>query len=194
MSCTNGIQGYPFNVWGYPIIYCGYPLDNRYLGLFGDHIVPAILYRYTQELRRPDLVNRKGKPLIKNSHLKTVWTRLADRLSTVVSDTSMMTISSAYSAHFSDMYINGKENAKLTGDRMKMLMLSLPFMVRDLIAPEVFSRDIPRYPRISFYMICISLFKCRLSSSILPSMQHHTALHCTAFPTFLTQVMALWRC
>ena len=111
MSCTNGIQGYPFNVWGYPIIYCGYPLDNRYLGLFGDHIVPAILYRYTQELRRPDLVNRKGKPLIKNSLLKTVWTRLADRLSTVVSDTSMMTISSAYSAHFSDMYINGKENA-----------------------------------------------------------------------------------
>ena len=129
----------------------------RYLGLFGDHIVPAILYRYTQELRRPDLVNSKGKPLIKNGRLKTVWTRLADRLSTVVSDTSMMTLSSAYSAHFSDMYINGKENAKLTGDRMKMLMLSLRFMVTDLIAPEVLSRDLPRYPRISLYMICISL-------------------------------------
>ena len=25
----------------------------------------------------------------------------------------------------------------MTGDRMKMLMLTLPFMVRDLIAPEV---------------------------------------------------------
>ena len=36
-----------------------------------------------------------------------------------------------------DMYINGKDNAKLTGDRMKMLMLTLPFMVRDLIAQEV---------------------------------------------------------
>ena len=34
-------------------------------------------------------------------------------------------------------YIDGKENAKMTGDRMKMLMLTLPFMVRDLIAPEV---------------------------------------------------------
>jgi hypothetical protein len=33
----------------------------------------------------------------------------------------------------------GKENAKMTGDRMKMLMLTLPFMVRDLIAPEVHS-------------------------------------------------------
>ena len=125
--------------------------------MFGDHIVPAILYRYTQELLRPNLVNSKGKPLINNGRLKTVWTRLADRLSTVVSDTPMMTISPAYSAHFSDMYINCKENAKLTGDRMKMLMLSLPFMVRDLIAPEVFSSDIPRYPRISLYMICISL-------------------------------------
>ena len=126
--------------------------------MFGDHIVPAILYRYTQELRRPDLVNSKGKPLINNGRLKLVWTRLADRLSTVVSDTSMITISSAYSAHFSDMYINGKENAKLTGDRMKILMLSLPFMVRDLIAPEVLSSDIPRYPKTSFNIISISLF------------------------------------
>ena len=36
-----------------------------------------------------------------------------------------------------DIYIDGKENAKMTGDQMKMLMLTLPFMVRDLIAPEV---------------------------------------------------------
>ena len=27
----------------------------------------------------------------------------------------------------------------MTGDRMKMLMLTMPFMVRDLIAPEVHS-------------------------------------------------------
>ncbi len=35
------------------------------------------------------------------------------------------------------IYIDGKENAKMAGDRMKMLMLTLPFMVRDLIAQEV---------------------------------------------------------
>ena len=35
------------------------------------------------------------------------------------------------------MCMNGKDNAKLTGDRMKILMLSLPFMIRDLVAPEV---------------------------------------------------------
>ena len=114
--------------------------------MFGDHIVPAILYRYTQVLRRPDLVvDSKGKgkgkqvkkPLITNAGLEKVWKRLADRLSAIMADTSMLTLSTEYAAHFYDMYIDGKENAKLTGDRMKMLMLSLPFMVRDLISPEV---------------------------------------------------------
>ncbi len=47
------------------------------------------------------------------------------------------------------MYINYKDNAKLTGYRIKVLMLALMFMVRDLIAPEV-SWDIPTYP-----IVCI---------------------------------------
>ena len=112
---------------------------SRYLGLFGDHIVPAVLYRYTQVLRRPDLLNSKGKPLVTTARLEAVWKRLSDRLATVpvVADTSMITMSTAYASHFHDIYIDGKENAKMTGDRMKMLMLTLPFLVRDLIAPEV---------------------------------------------------------
>ena len=101
--------------------------------------MPAVLYRYTQVLRRPDLVNRKGKPLVTNARLEAVWKRLSDRFATVVADTSMMTLSTAYASHFHDIFIDGKENAKMTGDRMKMLMLTLPFMVRDLIAPEVHS-------------------------------------------------------
>ena len=99
--------------------------------------MPAVLYRYTQVLRRPDLVTRKGKPLVSEGRLETVWKRLSDRFSSVVADTSMITLSTAYAAHFHDMFIDGKDNAKMTGDRMKMLMLTLPFMVRDLIAPEV---------------------------------------------------------
>ena len=57
-----------------------------------------------------------------------------------MADNSVITISTAYAAHFHDIYIDGKEHAKMTGDQMKMLMLTLPFnafMVRDLIAPEV---------------------------------------------------------
>ena len=110
---------------------------SRFLGLFGDHIVPAVLYHYTQVLRRPDLLNSKGKPLVTTARLEAVWKRLSDRLATVVADTSMITMSTAYATHFHDIYIDGKENAKMTGDRMKMLMLTLPFLVRDLIAPEV---------------------------------------------------------
>ena len=112
---------------------------DRYLGLFGDHVVPAVLYRYTQVLRREDLVNSKGKPLLTTALLEAVWKRLADHFvfATVVADTSMITLSPEYAAHFHDIYIDGKECAKMTGDRMKMLMLTLPFVVRDLIAPEV---------------------------------------------------------
>ena len=96
-----------------------------------------MLYRYTQVLRREDLINSKGKPLVTAARLEAVWKRLSDRFTTVVADTSMITMSTEYAAHFHDIYIDGKEHAKMTGDRMKMLMLTLPFMVRDLIAPEV---------------------------------------------------------
>ena len=99
--------------------------------------MPAVLHRYIQVMWWVDLVNSKGKPLVTTARLEAVWKRLADRLATMVSDTSMITLFTAYVSHFHDIYIDGKENAKMTGDRMKMLMLILPFMVRDLIAPEV---------------------------------------------------------
>ena len=56
---------------------------DRYLGLFGDHIVPAVLYSYTQVLLREDLVSSKGKPLLTTARLEAVWKRLADRFATV---------------------------------------------------------------------------------------------------------------
>jgi hypothetical protein len=96
-----------------------------------------VLHRYTQVLRHEDLINRNGKPLVTAARLEAVWERLSDCFATVVADTSMITMSMEYAAHFHDIYIDGKEHAKMTGDRMKMLMLTLPFMVRDLIAPEV---------------------------------------------------------
>ena len=49
----------------------------------------------------------------------------------------MMTISPEYAAHFLEVYVKKTENAKFTGDRVRFLMLTLPFLVRDLIAPEV---------------------------------------------------------
>ncbi len=71
---TNCINGMHFDVIS---IYCYVPVYTcicRYIhiytcfmqvyGLFGDHIVPSVLYRYTQVLLCADLVNSKGKPLV----------------------------------------------------------------------------------------------------------------------------------
>jgi hypothetical protein len=49
--------------------------------------------------------------------------------------------------HFYEMYINkheGKHLTVLTGDRVHILLLTIPFVLRDLIAPEVcsYTRDI----------------------------------------------------
>ncbi len=139
----------------------------RYLGLFGDHIVQSVLYRYTQVLLRADIVDSKGKPLVTNARLEAVWKRLADRLAPVVADTSKIALSTACASHFHDIYIDGKENAKMIGDRMKMLMLTLPFMVCDLIAPEVFVYC-GRYNVIACLLKYIPVY-IRLNSSTQPS-------------------------
>jgi hypothetical protein len=89
---------------------------GRCLGLFSDQNVPAVLYRYTQVLLRPDLFNSKGKPLVATARIKVVWERLENHFVTVLADTSMILLSTAYAAHFHNIYINGKENAKMKGD------------------------------------------------------------------------------
>jgi hypothetical protein len=72
-----------------------------------------------------------------NESVARVFRRLADRLLGVVADTSMMTISPECAAHFLEVYVKKTENAKFTGDRVRFLMLTLPCLVQDLIAPEV---------------------------------------------------------
>jgi len=116
-------------------------LHQFLLGLFGDHIVPATMYEYTMALRRPDLVkkNKSGSEtfLITNKMLENVWKRLRDRLASIKSSTSMIEISSEYASHFYDMYVQKHAGKHMTGDRVRILLLMLPFVFRDLIAPEV---------------------------------------------------------
>jgi hypothetical protein len=116
-------------------------LHQWFIGLYGEHIIPALVHRYTQVLQRPDLItvdkNGKSHPLLSNEAVARVFKRLADRLQGVVSDTSMITITPEYAAHFLEVYVKKTEGAKFTGDRIRFLMLSLPHAVRDLIAPEV---------------------------------------------------------
>jgi hypothetical protein len=42
----------------------------------------------------------------------------------ILADTSMITLSPEYAAHFHDIFIDGKECAKMTGDRMRMSLES----------------------------------------------------------------------
>ena len=116
-------------------------LHQWFIGLYGEHIIPAIVYRYTQVLQRPDLItvdkNGKSHPLISNEAVARVFKRLADRLVGAVSDTSMLTITPEYAAHFLEVYVKKTEGATFTGDRIRFIMLTLPMAVRDLIAPEV---------------------------------------------------------
>ncbi len=71
-------------------------LHQWFIGLYVEHIIPAIVYRYTQFLLRPDLItldkNGNSHPLMSNESVARVFKRLADRLQGVVSDTSMLTI------------------------------------------------------------------------------------------------------
>ncbi len=82
--------------------------------------------------------SNKGKPLVTNARLEAVWKRLADSFATVVANISMIVLSPEYAAQFYDICIDGNDNAKMINGRMKMLMFTLSFMVRHLIAPASF--------------------------------------------------------
>ena len=118
-------------------------LHQWFIGLYGEHIIPAIVHRYTKVLQRPDLVtvdkDGNSHPLLSNEAVARVFKRLADRLQGVVSDTSTITITPEYAAHFLEVYAEKTDGAKFTGDRIRFLMLALPLAVRDLIAPEVYT-------------------------------------------------------
>jgi hypothetical protein len=70
-------------------------LHQWFIGLYGEHIIPDIVHRYTKVLQRPDLVtvdkDGNSHPLLSNEAVARVFKRLADRLQGVVSDTPTIT-------------------------------------------------------------------------------------------------------
>jgi hypothetical protein len=56
------------------------------------------------------------------------------------SSTSTIEVSTEYAAHFFDMHIKKHDGKHMTGDRMKILMLNSPFLLRDLLEPEASSK------------------------------------------------------
>jgi hypothetical protein len=130
-------------------------LHQWFIGLYGEHIIPAIVHRYTKVLQRPDLVtvdkDDNSHPLLSTEAVARVFKRLAARLQGVVSDTSTITITPEYAAHFLEVYVEKTEGAKFTGDRIRFLMR----LCRWQCATSLLQRYIPRLYsiRTSIYLI-----------------------------------------
>jgi hypothetical protein len=94
-------------------------LHQWFIGLYGEHIIPAIVHRYTKVLQPPDLVtvDRDGNshPLLSNEAVARVFKRLADRLQGVVSDTSTIIITQEYNFGRPQPRIGGLSVAETEG-------------------------------------------------------------------------------
>ena len=142
-------------------------LHQFLIGLYGEYIIPSAFHSITSVLRKPEFIlstSDRGvnKYLVPNAMLEGVWARLRDRLSSLDSSTSLLEVTSEYAAHFYDMYVQGHTGKHLTGDRIRILLLNLPFLFRDLIAPEVrFS------PAIFHFSSICAMISYQVSHSIL---------------------------
>jgi hypothetical protein len=117
-------------------------LHQFLVGLYGEYIVTSAFHLITLVLRKPKFIlscsdKSVNKYLVSKEMLERVWIRLRDRLSSSDSSTLLLEVTSEYSAHFHDMYVDGHTRKHLTGDRIRILLLNLPFLFRDLIALEV---------------------------------------------------------
>jgi hypothetical protein len=74
--------------------------------------------------------------LVTNYMLDYVRVRLRARLSSLDLSTSLVKVTSDFEAYFYDMYVEGHTGKHLTGDRIRILLLNLHFVFRDLIAPR----------------------------------------------------------
>lgn len=117
-----------------------FPKDELHqwlLGVLGDHIIPAIVFKYDSLLRREDLRKQNHQPYFSDANVKDVWKRLTNRLENLKADQSMVTVTPKFTASIMDLYVNNNNKIRLTGDRMRILQLVIVHIFRDLIKPEV---------------------------------------------------------
>ena len=109
------------------------------IGLFG-HVVKAVIYKVETTLRDDPYIKGKtaeGQPkyLIGMPTIDGVWARLCRRLTHVRSDISGYQLTPKYAAHVRHVFLDGK--SAFTAGRMELLMMILPFVLVDLIDPEL---------------------------------------------------------
>jgi len=110
------------------------------IGFFGTHFVGAVLYTVESTLRNDLYItglkqNGEKKYLISKSMIEDVWKRICIRLRSFISTYAGFQLTSKYAAHFWKVFLEGK--GTFTAGRMELLMIALPFVLRDLIRPEL---------------------------------------------------------
>ncbi len=109
-------------------------LHQFLIGLYGDRLLPATMYEIEKALLGPETIrgydkNGAAMYIISKKMLKHVWKRLQDRLASLDSSTSTIEVTDDYAAHFYDMYIRQHDGKHMTGDRMKILLLNMLFLL-----------------------------------------------------------------
>ncbi len=102
------------------------------------------MYEIEKTLCKPNTIKGFGKNgapiyIISKQRLKTGFFRLRNRLSSLDSGTSTIEVVTEYASHLYDMYIKQHDGKHMTGDRMKILILNLPFLMQ-VIAGSTSSR------------------------------------------------------
>ena len=106
------------------------------LGLFGYHIVKAIMYLISKTILADAYLTVHGNRAapVNQTTMHHVLQRLARRLASITADESCLTISEEFAQHFLKVYENGKSS--FTGARMTYLILVLPYVMVDLVGKE----------------------------------------------------------
>ena len=106
------------------------------LGLFGYHIVKAIMYLISKTILAGAYLTVHGnrQAPVNQTTMHHVLKRLAQRLASISADESCLTISQEFAQHFLKVYETGKSS--FTGARMTYLILVLPYMLIDLVGIE----------------------------------------------------------
>ena len=112
-------------------------LHQFLIGWYGEYVLPASLYKYLQVLRAKELCTSPDKPLVPDAMFRGVFGRLRDRLTSLDSSSSMVKVAAAYATHVMDMYVDKHTGKHMTSDRVRILLLTLPSVLRDLIEPEM---------------------------------------------------------
>ena len=86
-----------------------------------------------------DLIDERGFPLINDTKLGHHIKRIETRFLSLIADESIIPISPGFDSQFHKVYFDKESSAKMTGDSTKNLMILLPYLIRDLIGPEVSS-------------------------------------------------------